>query len=75
LGWTATDGTTPHQSAAAEFFQDVYDFLASEARDQPGKTTTIGQASYIVTPDWPGSPVKRDQHQNHIHFELPNIKG
>lgn len=64
---------------AAQFFQDVYAFVAAEWQDQsPGPDdpggTTIETASFIMNPDHPhsapGTPNGREAHANHMHWQI-----
>jgi hypothetical protein len=64
---------------ARELFQDLYIFAATEYQDKssgPGQATqasTIGQVSFVMTPDHPTShPGKngREAHRSHVHFQL-----
>jgi peptidoglycan hydrolase-like protein with peptidoglycan-binding domain len=66
--------------SARDFFQDLYDFVASEYQDRsagPGQTqgpTTIGEPSFVMTPDHPtskpGTKNGREAHRSHIHFQI-----
>ena len=65
---------------AARFFLEVYKFFTYQASDAPSgrpRTPHIGDAGYIIHPDYPsfGSTPSsgRRAHQEHIHVEVPAL--
>jgi hypothetical protein len=58
----------PANDAATLFFETIYKFAQEQCRDIDGMPTDIGERSFIMHPDHPDP--KREQHRNHIHFQL-----
>jgi hypothetical protein len=65
---------------ARDFFQQLYDFAASEWQDRtdgpdgPDTPTVIGERSFVMHPDHPatspGRPNGREAHRNHLHMQI-----
>lgn len=65
---------------ARDFFQSLYDFIASQWQDRtntpdPADTpSVIGEGSFIMHPDHPtsapGTPHGREAHRNHVHMQI-----
>jgi hypothetical protein len=69
----------------ADWFSDLYDWLAQEATDRPtdgcgfsgdnaGSSATIGDRSFLITPDH-GDPKLATAHRNHIHAQVGPTRG
>jgi len=74
------DAPDAGDSLARDFFQAMYDFIASEWQDRtktpdPADTpTVIGEGSFIMHPDHPtsapGTSHGREAHRNHFHMQI-----
>ena len=64
----------------ADWFSDLYDFLATQATDRPidgcgfsgdnvGGSAEIGDRSFLITPDH-GDPKLAVAHKNHVHVQV-----
>jgi peptidoglycan hydrolase-like protein with peptidoglycan-binding domain len=70
---------------ARDFFQALYDFASTEYQDktagagQTAQSSTIGQASFVMTPDHPTSNPNgkngREAHRGHVHFQIGPTGG
>ena len=60
------DPSTP----VGAFFGDLYRFLTTEFRDRKPGPSSIGERTYLITPDHV-SPRLARTHKDHIHVEVP----
>lgn len=66
--------------AAGQFFLQLYNFFTTQASDSPrgrARCPNIGDAGFIIHPDYPVHGVGRSQgrhaHQEHVHVEVPPV--
>ena len=64
-----------------EIFKSIYEFATEEGADRSaenpyneGSPTSIGERSYVLTPDTPNTSL-RSAHQNHMHIQLGRTIG